>query len=499
MKNWKSLILPCGIGLIVCVLSLLSAWNDDAIAYSFFVTEFDEDNSFISLNSFADIWHSQTNHYFNHGGRFFVHFIVQYFCGIAGKIPFAICNGLVWALLVFLFFRLTNAQEIRQKAFLLILIYFLLGDLPFTPPFQINYVWTACATLLWIQVFFSGAKPGPTWLILWFPVSFLIGEMHEGFSFPIDCAVCAFLIFKKGRFTPLQLFSAISYLIGSAVVALAPGNFVRLGEVSGRGSHLAAFIEGLPILLWMPAIIFVTLWAVGGFRERSWVKKFFSSDIDRFVAVGACAVVAFLFVFQFLGRATIPLNMFLIILLMRYLANKRLPLWLPISCFMVAVPMFANNCRGMYLQNEKTDAIIREYSASDTGRIFLPDELFLYNHTEATNRRNTYTNLLRNRQSANKPYLVIYPESMRNMPLDKDTNMLIKISDQAWVCIQSASHPAEFVVDKTFLPSVISKKLTPRILDFDSKEIQLDSNAFNKSVIYINSRPYLHSEVFINP
>ena len=66
------------------------------------------------------------------------------------------------------------------------------------------------------------------------------------------------------------------------------------------------------------------------------------------------------------------------------------------------------------MQNLKTRAIFREYDRSESGTIYLKDNLFLFNRTETAQRRNTYTNRLR-QKNPSKPFLVIYPEVMKDI------------------------------------------------------------------------------------
>ena len=75
---------------------------------------------------------------------------------------------------------------------------------------------------------------------------------------------------------------------------------------------------------------------------------------------------------------------------------------------------------------------------------------------------------------------------------------VIKVGDQSWVCIRSASCPRDFVVEKTILPSAISRKMQPRVLDFSSgSDIFLDSTSNYSSVLYVNVRPYIKADVII--
>ena len=149
MKLFKTYIPYLAVGAAAFVFAIISEWNDDAIAYSFYIPGSGEDESFTPIATLRDIWESQTNHYSNSNGRFVVHFIVQIFCGLLSKPWFAVINAFAWMALVFCITRFSNnAKDFRTSSLAAILAILLFFTLPFTPPFQINYVWTACALLI---------------------------------------------------------------------------------------------------------------------------------------------------------------------------------------------------------------------------------------------------------------------------------------------------------------------------------------------------------------
>lgn len=101
MKLFKTYIPYLAVGAAAFVFAILSEWNDDAIAYSFYIPGSGEDESFTPIATLRDIWESQINHYSNSNGRFVAHFIVQIFCGLLSKPWFAVINAFAWMALVF--------------------------------------------------------------------------------------------------------------------------------------------------------------------------------------------------------------------------------------------------------------------------------------------------------------------------------------------------------------------------------------------------------------
>lgn len=483
------------VGVLALLFALWSEWNDDAIAYSFFIPRYGEDESFIPITSLKDIWDSQVNHYFNANGRFVVHFIVQIFCGILSKYWFAIANAAVWMALAYNIANFNNTSSRFKVATLSsILSILLFFPLPFTPPFQINYVWVSCAIVIWLRWFFSKREFSTLQLILTAIGSFLIGEMHEGFSVPVGGALLFYLIYRKGRLTLREWCLSIPFSIGALISILSPGNFGRMALGSSAGSSYLNLIEQLPAIIWFPLILLIFICING---DISRIRQYFSKPITLFLFAAIVTSLLFNLCLGKIGRGILPYNLCFVLLTIVYVHNKNIPVSLiavgaAIACCVIIFQGFR-----VRMQNLKTESIFREYSQSESGTIFIENRLFLFNKEETTQRRNTYTNRLRQQNPA-KPFLVIYPQSMKHIDFKKDSNIVVKVGAQSWVCIQSASDPRNFVVRKTLLPSTLKREMSPRILDFSSEsDIFIDSTSQYRSILYVNDRPYVDARVII--
>lgn len=491
--NIKSYCILLVIGIITFLCAYYSEWNDDAIAYSFFIPRFGEDESFAPIRNISDIWNSQINHYFNANGRFVVHFIVQIFCGLLSKTWFAIANALVWVLLIYNIasFKPVTPQ-FKTIAVASILSIFLFFPLAFTPPFQINYVWVSCAIVIWLKWFFSNKSKSSAIIILYAIASFLIGEMHEGFSIPVGGALLYYIISNKGKISLQKWILAGAFGIGACVTTFAPGNFWRIDHESSAESSSFALIEQIPTIIWFPLILLIFFLIC---NKSTSFKSFISISENKFLLIAACVSLIFNLYIGNLGRGIIPYNLFFILLSINYISGKNFSKGIIILGYVVASFFVAFKVYNIHMQNLKTREIKSRYSDSPSGMIFLPDELFLYNKVETLQRRNTYTNLFRQQDSL-KPFLVIYPEAMTGSMCLKDTNAIIKIGKQSWICIQSASNPCNFVVKKTAFPSSLKKEMSPRILDFSSRsDIYIDSTENYRSILYTNDRNYIEADV----
>ena len=484
------------VGALAFLFAIFSEWNDDAIAYSFFIPRYGEDESFTPIRNLVDIWHSQINHYFNANGRFVVHLFVQFFCGIGGKFLFALCNAIVWMILTYNvsgFPGCRISSHFPHSIFPITLSVILFWSLPFTPPFQINYVWVSCVVVYWIRLFFSDKRRNPLNLILLAIFSVIAGELHEGFSIPLGAAIIASFLATRCRFNPAQWIMAICFGIGAIITILAPGNFSRMDVIGGGdGASMLNLIEQLPSLIWFP-LIYVLVRIFSSPDDSGKITPHF---LNLFLVTVIAVSAAFNLYVGNLGRGIIPYNLAFILLTAVYLTTHTPRRWLKIAAGGVALVVICWRGYETHTQNVKTRTILEEYTPSDSGRIFIDDNLFLFNLDETCRRRNTYTNLLRSRQRADKPFLVIYPESIKDVDLDKDTNMVLPIGDQSWICVRSATHPAEFLVEKTLLPGILNRQLAPRSLDFSStSDIFIDSTANNTTVVYHNRRPYMKAAI----
>ena len=489
------------VGVLAFLFAFFSEWNDDAIAYSFFIPRFNEDASFAPITSLADIWNSQINHYFNSNGRFAVHFIVQLFCGLWGKTAFAFCNSLVWMILIYNLATLPDTL-LRVERFSgrvsigwlsAILCVIILGSLPFTPPFQINYVWVSMMIVVWMKWFFREERYGIAKLIFLALLSFITGQLHEGFSIPTGGAIIAYFIAKRYRFTPHQWMMAVCFGIGALSSILAPGNFYRMNVMEGgREIGIINIIAQLPNLLIFPIIYFVITYPWKREDRFKFKDRYFRIFIIAFILIS----LGFNLYLKSFDRGLIPYNLAFSLLIIFYAYTHKIKTWKIAILGVIALCMICYRGYETKMQNAKTKAIIEEYTPSETGRIYISDNLFLFNLEETCERRNTYTNLLRSRQGGDKPFLVIYPESLKGVNLDKDTNMVIPFGDQNWICVQSATHPADFIVEKTILPGMLNKKMGDRVLDFSAgSDIFIDSSAHNRTVVYTNSRPYIRAAI----
>ena len=95
------------LALMVLALSFLAVWMGDDVYFTFSYAGTDWLNK---ISSLKEIFDSQCAYYMGRNGRFVTHCVVQFFCGMAGKGAFAVCNALMWPLFVVMLTRVAGFE-----------------------------------------------------------------------------------------------------------------------------------------------------------------------------------------------------------------------------------------------------------------------------------------------------------------------------------------------------------------------------------------------------
>lgn len=208
----------------------------------------------IPVNSFSDAILSQSEDYFSRNGRFLVHTIVQYLCGMSwGKYVFFLLSTIVFGLflagLIKIIKCINNGR--CQPVFVFVLLMTLvpipgqtlMGNMSFT----LNYLWTSTASV-WILYLYNLARIKQLKFSGWhkyaiFPFFFIAGCMHEGFSLPISGFMLLAICLDKKCRTKIILSISITYWMGTIITAFSPANFLRSAEASYLAGYGQSFIQ----------------------------------------------------------------------------------------------------------------------------------------------------------------------------------------------------------------------------------------------------------------
>lgn len=489
---------PLLTGAAAIFFTIISVWYADSVGYAFFHPHDISGVSYERVSSLAQIWESQVNHWLFTNGRFVCHYLVQVFCQLLPRGWYDILNGLVWIWLTFATARLAGVTRRRPERMPVVaaLVWSACFLLPYDPAFQINYVWSSAANASLLLVFFSRQRLPVPLLMLSALLGFMAGEWNESFSIPIATAILIFVIRRRFRLTPVQWTSGLAYGIGTLVLCLAPGNFLRLQLVGSGGGTLISGVEQiLPMLLFPAAYLCLKPWS-----RRSRAKA----------AEGNFPVVFFVIIVimgYLLGtalkfssgvRMTLCPTLGLVILMVRTAhPSRRAGTAVTLLLCLAAIAATPFRYSRISLLNEKYKLLRERYHQSADGVTVLPDRLYAPLYRETGLYRMPWIQVERCLDPS-KPELRVYPESLSHINLEKDTNMCVPFMKQGWIMIQSKSRPADFVIEKTALPGFLNKRMADRKVDFSpASDVAVDSTDAVRVAVYINERPYILSSISI--
>lgn len=238
-RNKWSLIILLTIFIFVLILNLKTLYIADDYVYHFFYqtsspTEIAHQQKISTLLIPASMW----NHYFLWNGRFVAHSIVQYFMQFDTKIPFDICNSLIFVVLIMTMDKFASKLSNKKaQAFVLPLIFaFTWFYLPF---FGQSVLWVSGAgNYLWMSVIYLGfimynlkfREVNLQSFIIAGIIGFLAGASNENSG---PAAILIVLLFMIKRFIEthkISLVNSISVFFGAVgflLMLLSPGSQKR--------------------------------------------------------------------------------------------------------------------------------------------------------------------------------------------------------------------------------------------------------------------------------
>ena len=489
-------------------IGVFTVWTNDTVAYQYFSPVFEESHT-RAINSLADVWNSQLDHYMTTNGRFIVHLFVQSFCALYGKIPFAICNGFFWLLLFILSFKLIRPLShtsylIPNTSYLITpsLLWIVFLQLPIDPAFQINYIWVATAICSWLILYFNeNRRTDGIAKLLWFGLFGVIcGSLHEGFSIPISGAICVYALIKRFRLTPRQFYLSIGFGIGTLVVALAPGNFVRLSlltpaEPSSFTMSVLHFIENGAMLWGLLLLLLIVRFCT---RKEQFIDKRLRK-LTLLLSLSAAVSFAVCLKIGNLGRIIIPAYFFLALIISIMVEHRKIGWALPACIVAIAVWMTCDKIIKQKDLNEFSLEVAEQYHNSESGIVYDDQQRMLRNLKEVISYKWVHTKRER-LENPGKPFITIRPDWMRDPKFEKDTNLFVQVAPQAWVLMQSKTHPADFYIDKVLLPGILDKSMAERKVEFiNNPDIVFDTIGPRRVAIYTNTRPYIRSSIRMEP
>lgn len=225
----------------VIVLAAFAAW----LACNWLTPMVVDDCSYAATGrSLSGIWERQSHDYMTWSGRVVAHTVAQALGGIAGKGIFNWVGTMAACLLALLMAKASRpSKPLRPLAVALavLTLWFVMPD-QYVTQFMIagnmNYI---CATTLTLVFLWALGRVGtmPTWgRVAVAAGAVVVGAWSEMYAVCVIPALAASMLANRccrciGR---SGLIVLALYCVGAAVVVLAPGNFARMGGLTGSGA-----------------------------------------------------------------------------------------------------------------------------------------------------------------------------------------------------------------------------------------------------------------------
>lgn len=190
------------------------------------------------VQSIGDILKAQYWHYFNWGGRVVNHGVLQ-FVLMHGEMFADVLNIIVTFLISRLICKLADVKSLFIYCFAFIALFAFNTDIKLSMFWQsgaVNYlysaVWIFAFMLIYVrQVRTPDAKPLPLSFLWMIPLGLITGWSNENMgpaSFLTALMVIVYFMKFLHRKAPLWMWTGmVSSLVGSVLLILAPGNFIR--------------------------------------------------------------------------------------------------------------------------------------------------------------------------------------------------------------------------------------------------------------------------------
>lgn len=312
----------------------------------------DDDGNSLYVSSFYDAVKSQFHAYMTHNGRFIVHTLTSYFCGVLGIKIFSLLNSLVFSFLFIGILRLSRiyiGYQIWDK-YLIIFMLFILMPYPGqifwgSIAMSINYLWTSCAIIYYI-ILYEGIKKHKLehnfiGNIILFICAVLLGSLQESFTIGISGALFLYYCFHIKKLKGTVAYLVIGFWIGTAIIVMAPGNFIRLEEVN-NASNVSMFISSLSnfVRLFVDTKLLITwlvLYSLLLIKDRSRFRYFYK---ENFFYIWSIILNASVVLISYSGERQLTcielFSLILVVKLLFYVFDANYKKWGHICCILTS-------------------------------------------------------------------------------------------------------------------------------------------------------------------
>ena len=342
------------IGICFYLLNQFSPFISDDYFYTFIK------GSKQPIESLNDAIKSQTYDYFHYNGRFIIHVIVQYFCGVLGIQIFQILNSICFvslciAVTIILRPEFHKVNKINISILFVLLIFcsgtahIFLGNISGA----VNYLWTSCI-ILYFFVIYSYNKNNnhkTFYHILIFIGGIISGSLQESFSFGLSIALFIYYCYNNKSVNRANQWLIIGFWIGTIICIFSPANFLRLSKTGEGNFDLIAYIIRTYNLILNSGILIllVIVLIFSFFQNKNKTLFFIKHNIIWILSI--IFNMAFVILIAYTGPHQLTsIRLFSIILLMKWLYtfydnfiikyNKWITIICSIILFILYIPIY---------------------------------------------------------------------------------------------------------------------------------------------------------------
>ena len=337
---WVVLIV---LGAAFLVMNFLTTLKEDDMLFT--LTE----SELTPVRSLADALHSYAYHYLHTNGRL-ADIVPLFFCGLAGKTAFNICNTLVFITLLHLLSLLVTGRRsvltISLFAAVIGTCFPVPGETMLWIAGSAGYMWAITGSLALVYYLQRPHRSPIGWgsgiaLLL---CAFVAGGFNEATSFGVFGGLCAYYLFNRSRFDRRAAIALTGYLLGIVLIAASPGAWNRVAAggiavdmplVDLLKSRLFIFHEKMWRFLTPVAALTVGIVALA-FRRRGEVRR----CVWTYIALALALVMFVLGIIHERAYAPLATVSFIIVALAADALTRKWP-WARAALIVVALALVA--------------------------------------------------------------------------------------------------------------------------------------------------------------
>lgn len=392
IRSWnRILIFMILLGASVAVALRCYYWEpvSDDLLYSFVLDEhtLGENDYSVHVTGIKDALRSQCTQYFYSNGRLPIHVLVQMFAGPWGRTAFVVFIGcLMFSTLIMSgIYCFPKAQYDNPLLWLCVALTYIYSFGVNSIAGCMNYIlpmFLIMCFLLLLRYYRSCQKKTSKGLMMVLIIlGVMVGWTQECYTLPLSCGLFFILLYdynKHMQVSRIYWLLAISFWVGTAILVLAPGNFVRL---SAQPNILVTLIKGAKYLggTYVFWVMLACLFLLRLYDKDRFVEFLFH---NRLVGISLCVALCFGMVANTLPQSFNGILFYSLVLLFRmsyYIPlllkreNRRIVMLLTYICIIAASVhqiRIIDSCRKVQEINHN---FVLSYLRSNDGVVAIPE------------------------------------------------------------------------------------------------------------------------------